>query len=87
MEKKEVIIEGPLTIEGVRVYVAVEVWLKCTARKGALVCFGAKNPTHVMIVSDSDKKVFTIEGKEVTLEEFTGDVARMEALLKSQCIT
>ena len=87
MEKKEVIIEGPLRIGGIRVYVAVEVWLRCINKKGRLACFGAKRPTHAVIVSDSEKKVFTMQGEEVTIEELTKDVADIEALLDSQCIT
>ena len=85
MEKKEVIIEGPSTIGGIKVYVAVEVWLRCTSKKGGLACFGAKKPTHVVIVSDSEKKAFTIQGEEVTIEDLIKDVAGIEALLEGQC--
>ena len=87
MEKKEVAIEGPLIIRGIKVYVAAEARIGCTSRKGRLACFGAKRPTHAVIVSDSEKKVFTMQGEEVTIEELAKDVANIEALLDSQCIT
>jgi hypothetical protein len=85
MEKKEVTIQGPVRLAGMKIYVVSEVWLKCTSGKGGLACFGAKKPTHTVIVSDSEKKAFTIQGEEVTIEELTKDVAGIEALLESQC--
>jgi len=86
MEKKEVAIEGPLTIGGIKVYVASEVWIGCTSSKGRLAYFGAKKPTYIVIVSDSEKRAFTVRGEEVTMERLTKDVAGIEALLESQCV-
>lgn len=86
MEKKEVAIEGPLTIGGIKVYVAAEVWIGCTSSKGRLACFGAKKPTYTVIVSDSEKRAFTVRGEEVSMEQLTKDVAGIEALLESQCV-
>jgi len=86
MEKKEVAIEGPLTIGGIKVYVAAEVRIGCTNSKGRLACFGTKKPTYTVIVSDSEKRAFTVQGEEVTMERLTEDVAGIEALLESQCV-
>jgi hypothetical protein len=86
MEEKEVTIEGPLTIGGTRVYVATEVRIGCTSSKGGLVCFGTKKPTHTVIVSDSGKRAFTVQGEKIILERLAEDVAGIEALLESQCV-
>lgn len=84
MEKKEVTIEGPLTIGGTKIYVATEMRIGCTSSKGRLVCFGTKKPTHTVIVSGSEKRAFTVQGEEVTLVRLTEDVAGIETLLESQ---
>ena len=86
MEKKEIAIEGPVTIGTIKVYVVAEVWIGCTSSKGRLACFGAKKPTYTVIISDSEKRAFTVQGEEVTMERLTEDVAGIEALLESQRI-
>jgi hypothetical protein len=86
MEKREVTIEGPLTIGGTKIYVVTEVRIGCTSSKGRLVCFGTKKPTYTVIVSDSETRAFTVQGEEVTLERLTEDVAGIEPLLESQCV-
>jgi hypothetical protein len=86
MEKKEVAIEGPLTIGGTRIYVASEVRIACTSNKGRLICSGTKKPTYTLIVSGLEKRAFTVQGEEVTLERLAEDVAGIEALLESQSV-
>ena len=86
MEKKEITIESPLAIGGRKVYVVAEARIGCTSSKGRLACFGAKKPTYIVLVSDSEKRAFTVRGEEVTMERLTEDVAGIEALLESQCV-
>jgi hypothetical protein len=86
MEKKEVAIEGPLTIGGTRVYVSTEVRVGCTSSKSRLVCFGTKKPTYIVIVSGFEKRAFTVQGEEVRLERLMEEVVGIEALLESQGI-
>ena len=85
MEKKEVTIEGPVRLAGMKIYVVAEVWLKCTSRKGRLACFGSKKPTHAVIVSDSERRAFTARGEEVSIEQLARHVAGIETVLESQC--
>ncbi len=87
MEKKEVTIEGPLTIGGTKVYVAAEMRIGWTSSKGGLVCFGTKKPTHTVIVIGSEKRAFTVQGEEIALERLAEDVAGIEALLEIPSLT
>ena len=81
MEKKELAVEGPITVGSVKVYVAAETRITCDGSEGGLVCSGLRMPTHIVIVSDSERKAFTAEGDEITMERLVEAVPAMKKLL------
>ncbi len=80
MEKKEIALEGPLIIEDTKVYVAVEIDITCTDTQGRLVCSGVRRPTFVVIVSDTEKRAFTVGGEEVAIEHVAQEIGEIEGL-------
>lgn len=74
MERKETIIEGPLVIGGIKVLVVGNLWLGSTSLKDRDAFFGIKKPTHIMVVSDSERRAFTVEGEEIAPEKLIKDV-------------
>ena len=81
MEKKELTVEGPITVGSAKVYVAVETRIACDGSEDGLVCSGVRMPTHIVVVSDSEKRAFTAGGEEITLERLIEDVPGIEELL------
>jgi len=81
MEKKELAVEGPTTVGSVKVYVAAETRITCDGSENGLVCSGVKKPTHIVIISDSEKRAFTAGGEEITLERLIEEVPGMHELL------
>lgn len=81
MEKKELTIEGPVIAGNIRIYVAAESRVTCDSIGGGLMCSGTKTPTHIVIVSDSERRAFTAEGEEVTMERLVQEVPNMADLL------
>lgn len=72
-----------MTIAGTRVYVVAEVGITCTCNDGRLTCSGSRRPIYILILSDSERRAFTVRGEEVTREELIAEVAGIEELLDS----
>ncbi len=86
MEKKELAVEGPITVGSVKVYVAAETRIACDGSENGLMCSGGKMPTHIVIVSNSEKRAFTAGGEEITLERLLEEVPGMRELLCNNCV-
>jgi hypothetical protein len=81
MEKKEIVIEGPRVIGGTTILVVGNVWLGSASLKDRDAFFGSKKPTHVLVISDSERRVFTVDGEEIALEKLMKDVPGLSSYL------
>jgi hypothetical protein len=81
MEKKATVIEGPLVIGGTRIVVIGSVRWGNTSLRDSGIYFGTKKPTHVLVISGSERKAFTIEGEEIVLEKLIKDVTGLSDYL------
>jgi len=81
MEQKETVIDGPLVIGGTTILVVGEVWLRSTSLKGRCAFSGTKRPTYVVVISDSERRAFTIEGEAIALEELMKDIPVLTSYL------
>lgn len=68
MEKKELAIEGPLTIGEHRVYVTTDTRITCRGNRGRLVCSAVRRPTFIVVVSSAGRRAFTVAGEEIAVE-------------------
>lgn len=81
MEQKETVIEGPLVIGGTTILVVGKVWLGSASLKGRHAFSGTKSPTYVVVISDSGRRAFTIEGEATALEGLMKDVPGLTSYL------
>ena len=81
MEQKETVIEGPLVVGGTRIVVIASVRWGNTRLRDSDIYFGGKKPTHVIVISGSERKAFTIEGAEIALEKLLPDVSGLSDYL------
>jgi hypothetical protein len=82
MEKKELTIEGPVIAGNTRIYVAAESRITCDSIGDGLMCSGTRTPTYILTISDSERRAFTAEGEEVTMERLVQEVPNMADLLE-----
>jgi hypothetical protein len=75
MAKKAIVIEGPLVVGGTKVVVVASVHWGYTSLRDSGLYFGAKRPTHVVLISGSERKAFTVTGEEIALEKLLEDVS------------
>lgn len=78
MEKKELAIEGPLTVGEHRVYVTAETRISCADNGGRLVCSAIRRPTFIVVVSNAGKRAFTVAGEEVAVERVAEEFGEVE---------
>ena len=67
--KKIVITEGPVQVGDVTLLAVVKVISNGRAGKRTMWYFGMKIPIAVVIASGSSRRVFRIDGEEITLEQ------------------
>jgi hypothetical protein len=81
MERKETIIEGPLAIGDTRILVVGNLWLGNISVQDRHAFFGIKKPTHIMVISDSETKAFTVEGEGISPGKLIEDVPELSDYL------
>lgn len=82
MEKERIKIESPITISGVTVIPVTKSSLNYRSGKNGISIIGYKKPVSIVLLSDSMKKAFRIDGEEVSLEELTAEVPKLKEMLE-----
>jgi len=83
MEKKEVTIGSPVTVDGVTLIPLVEVSLGYWRRSGGGSFFGVKQPVAVVVaVSGSARKAFRVSGEEIPLDQLIQEVPAIIKILE-----
>ena len=83
MEKEKVEIGNPVTIGGLTLIPVVELSLAYWCSGGRFSCFGAKQPTSIVVVSPSEKRAFRVSGEEVPLDQFIEEIPGMKEVLET----
>lgn len=81
MEKKEIKIGNPVAIAGVTLIPVEEISLNYWQSNGNISFFGVKQPVSVVVVSQSEKRAFRINGEEVSLDKLIREVPGIKELL------
>jgi len=81
MEKKEVVIENPVTVAGITLVPVTQFSLNQWHGKHSRLYFGMKEPVGVVVVSPSTKRVFRITGEEISLEELITEAPGIKEVL------
>ena len=81
MEKKEVVIESPLSVDGLTLIPVVQVLQSFWQRGNNTLFFGAKRPVAVVVVSPSAKKAFRVSGEEVSVDQLVKEFPSIKGVL------
>jgi len=81
MEKKEIIIEGPLTVGDVTVIAVTETLLNYGSGNSGAVFSAAKKPLYIVTISGSEKRAFDVAGQEMSLDQVIALAPAIEPIL------
>ncbi len=74
MEKREVIVDSPVTAVGVTVIPVVKVSLYHWHDKHGTSFYGEKGPVSLVVVTPSARRAFRITGEEIALDQLMQEV-------------
>ena len=84
MERKEIIIEPPLNINGMKLIPVVEVSLNSWSDKAGIAFFGVRRPASVVLVSSTAKRAFRVTGEEISLAQLMREVPAIKEMLEEK---
>ena len=82
MEKKRVIIAGPIAIAGITLILVIRLSLNCQPTGSSIFFSGIKQPINIVVASPSTKKAFDIEGGEIPLSPLLQEVPDLGRMLE-----
>jgi hypothetical protein len=82
MEKKKVIIAGPVAIAGITLILVIKLSLNCQPSGSNIFFSGIKQPINVVVVSPSTKKAFDIKGDEIPMGPLLQEVPDLAWMLE-----
>jgi len=82
MEKKKVIIAGPVAIAGITLILVIKLSLNCQPSGSNIFFSGIKQPINVVVVSPSTKKAFDIKGDEIPMGPLLQEVPDLAGMLE-----
>jgi len=81
MEKKQRVIDNPITVDGITIIPIVHILLNSYIHSDGAFMFGRKQPDAIIVVSPAGKRAFRITGEEVPLDQIVDDIPELETLL------
>ncbi|MBU2607814.1 MAG: hypothetical protein KKF26_00690 [Chloroflexi bacterium] len=81
MEKREVVVDSPVTAGGVTVIPVVKVSLHHWRGKRGTSFYGEKRPVSLVVVTPSARRAFRITGEEIALEQLMQEVPDIAGVL------
>lgn len=82
MEKKEIIIEGPLKAGKVAVITVAETLLQYEDNNQGAIFFGARKPLCVVIISGAEQRAFSVDGGKMSMKEVIALAPGIERVLQ-----
>jgi hypothetical protein len=67
MEKRKVVIAGPMAITGISLILVIKFSINCQPAGSNIFFSGIKQPVSLVVSSPRDNKAFNIEGDEIPL--------------------
>jgi uncharacterized spore protein YtfJ len=81
MEKKEIVVDTPIEIAGMKIIPVVQVNTHCYSKKRSVSAYCSKKPLIVVVVTDSGVKAFDMDGSQVELEKLIEAVPELKSLI------
>jgi hypothetical protein len=82
MEKKKVIIAGPMAIAGITLILVIKLSLNCQPAGSSIFFSGIKQPINVVVASPSTKKAFDVKGDEIPIGLLLQEVPDLAGVLE-----
>ena len=82
MEKKEVVIDNPITVDGITIIPVAHVLMNYWLDNGGAIVYGIKQPDAIIVVSPAGKKAFRITGEEVSIDQIVEDATDVKEILE-----
>jgi len=82
MEKKKVIVAGPMAIAGITLILVVKLSMNCQLAGGNIFFSGLKQPVGLVVTSPSAKKAFDINGEEVPVSTLVHQTPGLRSVLE-----
>jgi hypothetical protein len=83
MEKKKVIIAGPMAIAGITLILVIKLSLNCQPAGSSIFFSGIKQPVNVVVASPSTKKAFDVNnGDEIPIGLLLQEVPDLAGMLE-----
>jgi hypothetical protein len=82
MEKKTVVIAGPMAIAGITLILVIKLSLNCQPGGSNIFLSGIKQPVNVVVASPLAKKAFDIEGDEIPIGQLLKEVPDLAGILE-----
>lgn len=76
-----------VTISGVTLVPVTKVSLNCQRIGNSISCFGTKQPSSVVVVSQTTRRAFNITGEEVSLDHVLQETPGLKELVKRLQLT
>jgi hypothetical protein len=82
MEKKKVIIAGPMAIAGITLILVIKLSLNCQPAGSSIFFSGTKQAINVVVASPSTKKAFDVNGDEIPIGPLLQEVPDLAGMLE-----
>jgi uncharacterized spore protein YtfJ len=74
--------EDAVTISGVTLIPVTKLSLNCQRIGNSISCFGTKQPSSVVVVSQTTRRAFNITGEEVSLDQLVQETPSIKELME-----
>jgi hypothetical protein len=81
MEKKR-LAGNPITIAGITLILVTRSSINCQPSGSNIFFFGLKQPVNIVVASQSAKRAFDINGREIPLDKLIQEVPSLDEVLK-----
>jgi hypothetical protein len=82
MEKKKVMISGPMAIAGITLILVIKLSVNCQPAGNNIVFSGVKQPVSLVVKSPWTNKAFNLDGKEVPLSKILEETPGLAGILE-----
>ncbi|MBM3119508.1 MAG: hypothetical protein FJ006_08185 [Chloroflexi bacterium] len=73
--------EDAVTISGVTLIPVTKISLNCQRIGNSISCFGTKQPSSVVVISQTTRRAFNTTGEEVSLDQLVQDAPSIKKLI------
>ncbi len=81
MEEEKIIADSPVSIGEIKLIPIVNILTHCWIKKGRAAYSVVKKPLAVVIVSQTEKKAFDMNGQVLSVDELAEDITGLKELL------